>query len=183
VAEKKKLSPEMTAFAKQFLGAMNVDAAELTAEDEREEERAGKQLKSEAARQSKEQHYWVQVIRMPDDNESHIFVGAAGVAYQLAKGVKVPVPKSVLNALSMARVDGFVPIIDDQTGMKKQARVSYDRYPLQIFGECSLAEVKAWRDEEARKSRERTGIVDAPNVEVLGRPSVEYGNPEKVLSD
>lgn len=176
-------SPEV-AFAKKFLKGIGVSSEQLSEEDKREDQKAERGLRSEAARQAKEKHFWVTVIRMPEDKETHCFVGAAGVPYQLEKGVKMPVPKSVLEALSMAHVEGYVPVVDEMNGTKKQARVSYDRYPLQIFGEASLDEVKAWKAEQSAKFNKRAGIVEAPvETEVWGAPKVELGNPERVLTD
>lgn len=183
--KKKEKSPEVVAFAKQFLSGIGVNVDELKEADQREDQKAERELKSEAIRQSREKHYWIQVIRMPEDNETHAFVGAAGVPYQLEKGVRMPVPQSVLNALEMAKVEGYVPVVDEMTQQKKQVLVKYDRYPLQVFGECSPEEAKAWKLEQQRKARARAGIVEAPAAaaEVWGAPKIEYSNPERVLSD
>lgn len=182
--KKSEASPELVKLVKGLVSGLGVDAEALAKQDEKEDRDAGAALEDEARRQAKEPHFWVSLIRMPDDKESHVFVGAAGVAYQLEKGVKMPVPESVLKALEMAHVEGFVPV-SDGTGEKKQARVSYDRYPVQIFGEAPLKDVAAWKAEQRKKMDRRAGVVQAPAeaVETWGAPHVEFSDPERVLTD
>lgn len=180
-ANKKKEAPKLSAKAEAMLATLDPEEAAMLREsmqEKVEEKEVARQMKSEATRQAEEKHFWVTLIRLPDDNEPHAFVGAAGVPYKINKGVRVPVPESVIHALRYAKVSGYIPVVDDNTGQAKQRRVEYDRYPMQIDGEASLEAVKAWKLEQQRKAKAREGIIETERVEEeppMGRPEIEFG--------
>lgn len=174
-----KSAGKVNAKLEAALAEMDPEQAKVVREalaDETAEKEVAKQMKTDRERQDRETHYWITLIRMQDDNEPYAFVGAAGVAYKLDKGVRLPVPKSVINALRSAKVSGYVPVVDDATGQAKSRRVEYERYPFQLDGVASPEDIRHWKLEQQAKARRRDGLVDVPEEEeVMGRPQHDYG--------
>ena len=158
------LRPEQKrAFALKLLQETDPDVIEAVHLAEQEKETQHKidmSLKDEETRQRNEKHYWIEVNRMgPDDSETHVFVGAAGVSYQLQKDVAVPVPKSVLDVLDNAIITGFVPIIDEGLGVKFLKPIKYKRYPYSRLGEATPEEVENFRADQENKRRASEDMV------------------------
>jgi hypothetical protein len=112
-------------------------------------------LQSEADKQQAEKHYWIEINRLPEDTEGHVFVGAAGVSYQIEKGVRVPVPRSVVEILNHAEVSGYIPVVDFATNQKVLKPVKYKRYPFSVYGEAPPPAVERWKKVEEEKARAR----------------------------
>lgn len=181
-AEKKSSKSSKASILAKLAKVLDGDDEDEDPQAKADELTAQRQIKTEAARQASEQHYWITPIRMQGDNEDTVFVCAAGVNYLMAKGVRVPVPVSVINALKLAHVDGYVPVVDEVTGQKKQQRVRYDRYPFQNDGPASLAEVNKWKVDQQRKAKERDRAAGVEEQEeVVGRPAIEFGEAAPVI--
>lgn len=162
------LIDEMTAAQKRalalkLLGETDpdvLDAVKLAEQERDTQSKIDNSLKDEETKQRNEPHYWIEVNRMgPDDSETHVFVGAAGVSYLLQKDVMVPVPKSVLDVLDNAVIMGFVPIIDEQLGVKFLKPIRYKRYPYSRLSEATREEVNNYRVEQEGKRRAAEDMV------------------------
>src|SRR5262245_18436717 len=120
------LSPEeKRALALKLLGGTDADEELRKAEQEKQSQVRLEQVEKDwLSKLRKEPHFWIEINRRaPDDGETHVFVGCAGVPYWIQKDVKVPVPQSVLNIPDNAVITGHVPIIDESlqvTWIKKQ---------------------------------------------------------------
>jgi hypothetical protein len=112
-------------------------------------------LQTEHDKQRGEKHYWIEINRLPEDTEGHVFIGAAGVNYQIEKGVRVPVPRSVVEILNNAEVTGFIPVVDYATNQKHLKPVKYKRYPFSVYGEALPPAVERWKRSEEEKARAR----------------------------
>lgn len=151
------------ALALKLLGETDpdvLDAVRLAEQEKETQVKIDNSLRDEESKQRNEPHYWIEVNRMgPDDSETHVFIGAAGVSYQLQKDVMVPVPKSVLDVLDNAVITGFVPIIDEQLGVKFLKPIRYKRYPYSRLSEATREEVENFRAEQESKRRAAEDMV------------------------
>lgn len=126
---------------------------ELAIAEQKNEQEIEAALKTEAEKQKEEQHFWIEINRLPEDTDSHVFVGAAGVSYQIEKGARVPVPRSVVEILNHAEVIGYIPVVDFTTNTKALKQVKYKRFPFSVFGAASPESVKRWKEEQAERAR------------------------------
>ena len=171
MAVAKKLNEERQAEIKQALAELfggkqpANDAADLE---------AVKQLRTEQARQEKEQHYWIELVKLQDDKEGAVFVAAAGVPYLLPKGVRMPVPISVIQCLRSARIESRIPVIGAQPGTTRIQR--YDRYPFSEFGPASAEDVKKFKADQ--KKKENVIVDEKAEEEVIGRPEIEFSDAQ-----
>ncbi len=114
------------------------------------EERAEAQrsFAGEHERQKAEKHYWITFHKMGEtDQVRTVHIGAAGVAYNIVKGERVPLPQSAINALELAvrvGLDHGHPI--DIGGKKYLRKIRESDYSYTIHGECSAEEAADWRE-------------------------------------
>jgi len=167
----KKPTKQVEALAKSIAEAITQNSNEI---DPREAYEDAKAAKDQLTRQRNEQHYWITpVVLGPDDTETEIYVGAAGVSYLLKKGERMPVPVSVLNALALAKVDMYAPVID-ANGVKRQVRRIYDRYPFTNHGEASKEDVANWKAEQKAQHVKRSGVVEEEVQIDNSRPEMTF---------
>lgn len=102
---------------------------------------------SEREKQLAEPHKWITFHKQGEqDQVPTVFIGAAGVAYNIRKGERVPLPQSAINALKLAVREGLDhghPI--DIGGRKYLRKIVESEYSYTIDGECSPEEAADWR--------------------------------------
>jgi len=136
--------------------------------------RAQQSFVSEREKQLNETHYWITFHRMGEqDQVRDVFIGAAGVSYNIRKGERVPLPESAINALKLAVRQGLDhghPI--DINGKKYLRKIQESEYSYTIDGQCSPEEAAEWKAGVKRAADKDSDIVqiggppDADLVEV-----------------
>lgn len=163
------LTPEQKrALAIKLLGETDPDlhdAVKLAEQEKETQVKIDNSLRDEATKQRNEPHFWIEINRMgPDDSEPEVFVGAAGVSYNIQKDVMVPVPQSVLDVLENAVVISHVPIVDENLGVKYAKKVRFKRRPYSRIGPASKEEVANWHAEQDNKRQIAEGITIGQEV-------------------
>jgi len=125
---------------------------------------------SEREKQLWEPHHWITFHRMGEqDTVSHVFIGAAGVAYNIRKGERVPLPQSAINALKLAvrvGLDHGHPVVIN--GRKYLRKIQESEYSYTIDGDCTPEDAAEWRAGEKRAAAR-----DSDLVQVSGPPDAD----------
>lgn len=141
--------------------------------DERQE--AQQSFVSEQQKQRGENHKWITFHKQGEqDQVTSVFIGAAGVAYNIRKGERVPLPESAISALKLAQrvgLDHGHPI--DISGKKYLRKIVESDYSYTIDGDCTPEEAAEWNLGIKRAAAQSSDL-----VQVSGPPGddlVEVG--------
>lgn len=126
---------------------------------ERAEAQAG--LKSELEKQHGEPHYWITFNRMGDnDKVDNVYIGAAGVSYNIRKGERVLLPHSAIQALKLAVREGLDHGNPVQiAGRKFLRKIRESDYSYTIEGQVSAEEAAEWRADMRRRAKPEGDLV------------------------
>ena len=94
----------------------------------------------------KERHFWVEAIQLKDDLDKMCYVGVNGVSYRFPKGLRCPLPASVVEVLEHALVEYTITRINEKNERVTE-NVKYNTYPFSVFGEATPTEVTEWKQE------------------------------------
>jgi hypothetical protein len=129
------------------------EALDIQLAEKHQEQEVEKMILDEKEKQRRERHFWIEILpNGDDDTETHVYVGAAGADYWFEKNVMTPAPESVIKVLRNAVREGYVPVVDHERGVKAMKKVRKVRYPFQLHGEATRAQVEAWYKERAKKN-------------------------------
>lgn len=158
---------EKRALALKYLEETDPDVFEAVNQAQQEKESQGKvddAMRDEAERQRNEPHFWLELHRVNPEEPDTQFFGCAGVSYLLQRGVRVPVPESLLKVLDNAEVGGFVPIVDEVLGVKYLRPVKFRRFSISMYGPATKEEVEKFRAECDRKRLAAEGQIPSQEM-------------------